>query len=221
MLMRQIRDLEPPDALHWGMESFEPKPPSGTDWSIDDPFTSEIREHPGFIWLHRKSEYLEAYSYFEDRIQKKRHRGWYHALLQMRFLELVAGQTGIALLNPDHQPQKLSIAEKRRAVSLANELVELMRQGNRPSNYLEMQSLEQSLNSLIDELSQSTSREYSGPNALQRAHLIALADSFRRLGLNMAEIVHLIDTISPVLGFTPNRRTVQRYVRKALSRKRQ
>ena len=221
MLMRQLMDLDPNNVLLYMQRvslTFETIPPSGNNWGIENPFTSEIRDHRGFIWLHRQSEFNAAFSYFEERMQKRELQGRVHAILQMRFLQIIASQCGDALLRSDHQPRKFTKAEKKHAVDTAKEIVEVIEQGICRSNLPMRRISVQSLNSLIDNLSKPAPREYSGPYALQRAHSIGLADRFRDLGLQKNEIVFLIDTVIPIFGFTPDHRSVQRYVRKAFSR---
>ena len=93
--MGQINDLQP-NGLQAGMENFEPNPPVGTNWSINDPFTSEIPREAGFVWLHNQSEYEDAFSYFEGLLIEKGRLGWSQALSKMRFLEIVAAYTSFA-----------------------------------------------------------------------------------------------------------------------------
>jgi len=216
-LSEQIRNLQPPKLNALQRHPTDgPLSLEGTDWSIEQPFTSEIRAAQAYKWLLSQNEYAESFRYFVTCIEQRTQRPRQIALLKMQFLEDVAAYIGLALSSPGWQPRKFSIDEKKRAVSLASELLALIEQGIGPPNPVQKETLENSLSYFSDEMDLDK-REYAGSTAGQEAMLIGLARSFYRLGLVQREIVNLIDTLSVVMGFTPNRRTVQRYVNKAIS----
>ncbi len=214
-LIREIESHMWQSGVFPGPNFSDPKIPEDVDWSMDDPFTSELRSMAGFVWLMRQSDFVETSQYFSELIEKKGLRDWRCALARLGFIEAIANMGGVELRFPDWKPHKFKTSEKARIIARASDLLSYLKQGILLSDVRKQSRLEQLLVECVTEVTDSTNHSYSGPTARQEEVLTRLARSLRRLYLDNNEIVNMINALAPIFDIKLSHRTVQRYVSKS------
>ncbi len=183
-----------------------------------DLLTPDIRTHRGFQWLDKDPDISCARELVLQHFIEMGWPTWLTNIKVCQFYYSVASSAALAFWDSGWKPKTFSLKEKRHAVAVATELKDLLDQGILRSNVDVSQQLEGTLDYFIAVLSQPSVREYSGKTARQEYILIRLARTFVCFHYDEKErIVELVDHISAALGFSPNHRTIQRYVSKARS----
>ena len=181
-----------------------------------EPFTEKICASSGYKWLGRNDHFGAAKRLFDECIKESMAPPWRIAKQKVDFVRTVSQWAGFCFCAPLWSPSYATAEQKRQAVSTADSLIDLMGQGACMSDVLENFQLERSLTRYRDELTVTqSSRQYSGPKARQRDMLELIAEHLLDIGLEKRHTVNIVETIAPLLGFSPSHRTVQRYVRRA------
>ena len=181
-----------------------------------EPFTTEIIASPGFEWLARNDHFRAAKRLFDECIKKSTAPSWQVAKQEVRFVYTVAQYVGFYFCTPNWRPRYASAEQKRKAVSTADSLLELMGQGANMSDLLEEFELKRLLTRYRDELTVTQgARQYSGPKAGQRDMLEVIAKHLLSIELEERHVVNVVKEIALLFGFSVDHRSVQRYVQRA------
>ena len=184
-----------------------------------DPFTEKICASSGYKWLASNDQFGAAERLFDECIKESMAPPWWIAKQKVDFVRTVSQWAGFCFCAPLWSPSYATAEQKRKAVSTADSLLDLMGQGAQMSDILDNFQLERSLKRYRDELTVTqSSREYSGPKARQRDMLELIAKHLLAIGLEKRHVVDVVEAIAPLFDFSPSHRSVQRYIQRAASR---
>jgi len=181
-------------------------------------FTEEIRKHPGFVWLAKKSDFNDALQFFEEEIRKIEDSELEIARMKTHLLHAIAGSGWQLLDDSSWTPKKISKKEKENAVNRANELLTFVKDGLGRPDYPVMQNLAEPLTQFIHHMQMDTKREYSGPSDRQKEIAINFALGLRYFGLKQSKVGELLKSAFLIFDFDLGDRSAQRYVSEAFTR---
>jgi hypothetical protein len=219
LLRKRMAELEPQNALMRMVPSTtmpnilsDSATPEG---DAIDPLTESLRSHTGLVWLDRSPEVAAARLLFSKR-KAPRRSPWQRAQEELEFLETLAVFIGVALSDPDWRPRVVTAAIRRKSARTTKALLDLVNQGAGLLDVLENDELKRLLEMLIDELSLPKRKAYSGEDLRQRFLLTALARQLLWRVKKQALVVTIVSAVAPAMGFDPEHRTIQRYVKTAV-----
>ena len=216
LLDKRWAEIQPPIEVSSRINTVFSAGPTSDDV---EPFTAKIRASSGYKWLASNDHFTAAKRLFDECIKESIAPPWEIAKQEVNFVRTVSQWAGFCFCAPLWSPSYATAEQKRKAVSTADSLLDLMGQGAQMSDVLENYQLERSLTRYRDELTVTqSSRQYSGPKARQRDMLELIAEHLLAIGLEKRHVINVVEAIAPLFEFSPSHRSVQRYIQRVASR---
>lgn len=177
-------------------------------------YTSEITTHPAYRWLLSSPAFVTAQRLFARR-EPARWSPAAESIEELSFLHDIVSWTSFAILTEDRdwKPPIVSVSQRKRALKNAVALLASIKRGVQLTDVVKGMELESLLVQLCRELASKVKRDYSGPDARERALCVRLGKGLAAIpGLPNVLAVQIIQHFADLCRMTISHRSAQRYM---------